>query len=32
MTNAANAERPQLRSQRLNQATNAPHTELDALV
>ena len=32
MTTSSTAERPSLRSQRLNQITNAPHTKLDALV
>ncbi|MDD0975037.1 biliverdin-producing heme oxygenase [Pseudomonas fontis] len=32
MTAAPNSERAALRSQRLNQLTHAPHTELDALV
>jgi len=32
MTTAPSAERASLRSQRLNQLTHAPHTELDALV
>jgi len=32
MTASSTAERPSLRSQRLNQITNAPHTKLDALV
>ena len=32
MTASPNAERPSLRSQRLNQITNEPHTKLDALV
>ena len=32
MTAATTAERTSLRSQRLNQLTHAPHTELDALV
>lgn len=32
MTTTPFAERPSLRSQRLNQLTHAPHTELDALV
>ncbi|WP_242199934.1 MULTISPECIES: biliverdin-producing heme oxygenase [unclassified Pseudomonas] len=32
MTASPTAERPSLRSQRLNQITNAPHTKLDALV
>ena len=32
MTASPTAERPSLRSQRLNQITHAPHTRLDALV
>ncbi|WP_443697228.1 biliverdin-producing heme oxygenase [Pseudomonas sp.] len=32
MTASPSAERPSLRSQRLNQITTAPHTRLDALV
>ncbi|PKH27097.1 heme oxygenase [Pseudomonas sp. 43NM1] len=32
MTSHDTAQRPALRSQRLNQITNAPHTKLDALV
>ena len=32
MTASPTAERPSLRSQRLNQITNEPHTKLDALV
>ncbi|MBK5439448.1 MULTISPECIES: biliverdin-producing heme oxygenase [unclassified Pseudomonas] len=32
MTASSTAERPSLRSQRLNQITNEPHTKLDALV
>lgn len=32
MTTSSTAERPSLRSQRLNQITNEPHTKLDALV
>ncbi|PWE41037.1 biliverdin-producing heme oxygenase [Pseudomonas prosekii] len=32
MTSQDTAQRPALRSQRLNQITNAPHTKLDALV
>ncbi|MCK1787808.1 biliverdin-producing heme oxygenase, partial [Pseudomonas sp. TNT11] len=32
MTVSPSAERPSLRSQRLNQITTAPHTRLDALV
>jgi heme oxygenase len=32
MTTATTAERPSLRSQRLNQITHAPHSELDVLV
>ncbi|KTC55000.1 heme oxygenase [Pseudomonas fluorescens ABAC62] len=32
MTASTTAERPSLRSQRLNQITNEPHTKLDALV
>ena len=32
MTATSTAERPSLRSQRLNQITNEPHTKLDALV
>ena len=32
MTASPTAERPNLRSQRLNQITNEPHTKLDALV
>src|SRR5471032_1488897 len=32
MTVSPTAERPSLRSQRLNQITNEPHTKLDALV
>lgn len=32
MTATATAERPHLRSQRLNQITHAPHAQLDALV
>ncbi|MGZ0717293.1 biliverdin-producing heme oxygenase [Pseudomonas palleroniana] len=32
MTASATAERPSLRSQRLNQITHAPHAKLDALV
>ncbi|WP_395610727.1 biliverdin-producing heme oxygenase [Pseudomonas sp. B22129] len=32
MTASPTAERPSLRSQRLNQITHAPHTKLDALV
>ncbi|MCU1752409.1 biliverdin-producing heme oxygenase [Pseudomonas sp. 6D_7.1_Bac1] len=32
MTAAQTSERPSLRSQRLNQITNEPHTRLDALV
>src|SRR5471030_257454 len=32
MTSQDTAERPSLRSQRLNQITNEPHTKLDALV
>ncbi|WP_338478362.1 biliverdin-producing heme oxygenase [Pseudomonas trivialis] len=32
MTASLTAERPSLRSQRLNQITHAPHTRLDALV
>ncbi|KAF2410129.1 biliverdin-producing heme oxygenase [Pseudomonas antarctica] len=32
MTASPTAERPKLRSQRLNQITNEPHTKLDALV
>ncbi len=32
MTVSPTAERPSLRSQRLNQITNEPHTQLDALV
>ncbi|WP_426134403.1 biliverdin-producing heme oxygenase [Pseudomonas sp. PWP3-1b2] len=32
MTASPNAERPSLRSQRLNQITHEPHTQLDALV
>ncbi|WP_010170002.1 biliverdin-producing heme oxygenase [Pseudomonas sp. PAMC 25886] len=32
MTASSTAERPTLRSQRLNQITNEPHTKLDALV
>lgn len=32
MTTPDTAQRPALRSQRLNQITNEPHTKLDALV
>ena len=32
MTASPSAERPSLRSQRLNQITNEPHAKLDALV
>lgn len=32
MTAAHTSERPSLRSQRLNQITNEPHSKLDALV
>ena len=32
MTTQDTAQRPALRSQRLNQITNEPHTKLDALV